>query len=778
MILNLFQNKLKGFYFFPVISFVLTLLLLKETSIFLILCLFAVILRLIFLKQKELLYLSLGMMMLALFFSLYLNQSKTMKIIDESKPFEMIVSPDTIKIDGNQMTFEGKLMPTKEKIIATYKLTSETEKDFYDSSVNALKIKGFASTQEIPSVRNLNGFDYQHYLEITDISQKIKISQIVEVAELKTTFLHPIRKIQELRRKGIVYTTHRFDELTSSFMKALLFGFKDNGPESFQTTWQELGVAHLFSLSGMHIYFFIFVFEYILLSIGVTKELLFHLSIFLIIFLMIITGAGAGMMRAGMQWLIKKLNQRFDWHLSSLDCWSLALLINCLFAPYVLLTVGGQLTYYLTFLIIFISPLVERVDSDLKKGWLFNVLLSWLSLPLIWYHFYEWNILNFILNIILGPILFVFILPSLLICFTLGILLPQLSFRFLETILKSFQFIGGKLTAGQMFRQVTGKLPLVLLIVLLILQFMWLIEWEKTGLIKTSKSFLLIMLTFQIGFWKYADPRGMLAFVDVGQGDAIFLQLPFNQGNYLLDTGGRLDYEEEEWEKSADKRGADYTLIPFMKSQGVKNLDAVFISHAHEDHFGDLDRISDQINVKEIIFGPGSYEQPNFKRMLNYPNLRKSQKTSATFNNKWQKGKITLDCLYPYESGDGQNNDSLVLKLMIGNQSILLMGDLEKEGENELLRDDSIDLQADILKVGHHGSKTSSQKSFLEAVQPKIGIISCGVNNRYQHPSEETLESLEERDINIFRTDQDGMTYLRWYLFHPKLSYPKTVKNY
>jgi competence protein ComEC len=117
------------------------------------------------------------------------------------------------------------------------------------------------------------------------------------------------------------------------------------------------------------------------------------------------------------------------------------------------------------------------------------------------------------------------------------------------------------------------------------------------------------------------------------------------------------------------------------------------------------------------------------------------------------------------------------LKLQIKDQSILLMGDLEKEGENELLKYSPGLLQADILKAGHHGSNTSSQENFLDIVKSTEAIISCGQNNHYNHPSKETLEHFEDRNIHEFRTDEQGMIYYTWSMFSKKLSKGKYIKD-
>lgn len=776
MTLILFLKSNQGFLFFPISLFVVSLLLWKEPSLLLVLCLFFLFIRVYFLKRKTINYLCCLAFCLSVICHVLINKP-AIKREFENQLIQIELIPDTIKIDGDLMTFEGRELRQKSHVLLTYRLKSELEKEEWQKQSQTVIVTGRATTQVVPKKRNINGFDYNRYLDITGIDQKLVLNEINNLEIVRLSFYHPIKKIKEFRRKGIIYTESHFLPVSASYIEALLFGYQNSDSKEFRTTWQELGVAHLFSLSGMHIYFYIILFEWLFLYLGMTRDRLFYYSLGFILSLVVLTGMGTGMIRAALQWLIKTINKRYALGYTELDCWSLALLINCLIMPYVLLTVGGQLTYYLTFLIIMIQPRLSNINNLYIRGWCFSALLSFLSLPLIWSHFYEWNLLIFLLNSLLAPVIFLVVLPLLLLSFVFSFIVANHTFIWLENLLLIIQQLASKMNQVPFMKQVIGKPPLFLVVVVMISQWACLVLWEKNQKFLNKTCCYILLIIGIVPFWKFMNPRGLIAFIDVGQGDALFVQLPFHKGNYLLDTGGVLAYNKEAWQQGKDNRGADYTVIPFLKSKGVNSLDAVFISHAHEDHFGDLDRISEEISVKQIIFGPGTYEQANFYTMLQTESLIKSQKRIITSQDSFRKGEISLDCLYPFKTGDGQNNDSLVLKLVIKNRVFLLMGDLEKEGENELLQSQIIDLSADVLKAGHHGSKTSSQLSFLEAVNPNEAVISCGVNNRYQHPSLETLSHFEELKIVSYRTDLNGMIYQTWWPWTSKIKDLKSVKK-
>ena len=770
-----FLKKNRGLYFFPIILFIVYLILLKEKTLLYIILLLIILIRIICFKNKDILLLTVVLMLFGTIFW-WTKLNNFTDSYQEDKAISILLVPDTIKVDGAVLSFEGRLGVKKNPVLMTYILKNEKEKVFIENNKKTLKIIGKVEFAELTGVRNLNGFDYGKYLENKGHFKRYNLIEIIEIKPYKNKWYQLFGKLKEWRRACFIHNKNHFEKLTQSYLNSLIFGFQNNTPDNYQKTWRDLGVAHLFSLSGMHIYFFLFIFDYFLLRCSMTKESLFKWNLLFTFIVMVMTGWGPGMVRAGLQHITKQLNRKHEFKLSALDCWSIALFINSLFDPYVLLTVGGQLTYYMTFLIIMLNPIIKKIKQPFLKFISFNIILSTLSLPLIWYHFYEWNFLSFFMNLILGSFILCLLMPILLISFLLSFIFKNYHFLFVERFLILFQKIGNNLNDIDFSHQVVGKLPFTLLVILIISQLLILREFEMNHFKINLKFFILSSITLLMPFYKYVNPNGIIAFVDIGQGDAIFLQLPHHRGNYLLDTGGRLDFKVENWQKRTDKRGADYTLVPFLKSRGVEKIDTVFISHAHEDHFGDLDRVSESFNIKSLYFGEGTSNQVNFKKMLNYQGLDKTNKKVIKANNSWLKEGVSLKCLFPNEKGDGQNNDSLVMMLTIKNKKFLLTGDLEKEGEQQLMASPEIDLKADVLKAGHHGSKTSTHPEFLKRVAPELVTISCGVNNRYNHPSEETIETLDDHRIPYYETDEQGMIYFTWNKYKNNISNVKTIK--
>jgi len=255
-----------------------------------------------------------------------------------------------------------------------------------------------------------------------------------------------------------------------------------------------------------------------------------------------------------------------------------------------------------------------------------------------------------------------------------------------------------------------------------------------------------IIILIPVFLLAYEEPKNLeVDFLDVGQGDAILIKT-IEGFNILIDGGpdskiiNRLSEELPWWDRT---------------------IDLMILTHPHDDHVSGLIEVLRRYNVKKIAYTGVLHNSPNFLAWLN---LIKEEKIFLTIIDKEQKIILDDDCflefLYPNQDifgkqVDNLNNSSIVNRLVYKNNSFLFMGDAEKELEDELLNKKS-NLSADVLKIGHHGSDTSSSKEFLEAVGPQISVIEVGEDNKFNHPSLRILKRLERMGIETYRTDRDG----------------------
>ncbi|AUN02068.1 ComEC/Rec2 family competence protein [Clostridium botulinum] len=229
-------------------------------------------------------------------------------------------------------------------------------------------------------------------------------------------------------------------------------------------------------------------------------------------------------------------------------------------------------------------------------------------------------------------------------------------------------------------------------------------------------------------------------YIDVGQGDSILVQT--KDKNILIDAGTR---------KSSDN------LINYLKKQHIKKLDYVIATHPHEDHIGGMPKVIDEFEISNFYAPKKTANTKIFKDMilqLKKKNLKiniAKKGISLDLSND-----SSLDFLAPVKDNyENTNDSSAVVKLTHGNTKFLFTGDAEKTSEKDILNSNE-DLSSNVLKVGHHGSHSSSSKEFLDKINPKIAIISCGKNNDYGHPHKETMKELKKRNIEVYRTDIDG----------------------
>lgn len=249
------------------------------------------------------------------------------------------------------------------------------------------------------------------------------------------------------------------------------------------------------------------------------------------------------------------------------------------------------------------------------------------------------------------------------------------------------------------------------------------------------------------------DARGMAGaglvvhYIDVGQGDAILIRTP--QKAILIDSGDVIQDKKE------------HPVVTYLKNQGITTLDAVIITHPHADHLGGIQPVLAAFQVKQIYDSGQITTTQIYKQYLLKVKQLKVPFTVARAGTQVDLGDgVILDFLYPLDpllkdTVSDLNNNSLVTRLVYRDISFLFVGDIEKEAENQLLKRGGI-LKSTILKVGHHGSSTSSTSAFLRAVAPETAIIMCGIDNDYHHPHPGTLKKLERAQVKVYRTDLQG----------------------
>ena len=232
-----------------------------------------------------------------------------------------------------------------------------------------------------------------------------------------------------------------------------------------------------------------------------------------------------------------------------------------------------------------------------------------------------------------------------------------------------------------------------------------------------------------------------ITYLDVGQADSILIQ---NEGhNMLIDAGNNEDGP---------------LLVQYFKEQNITKFDYLIATHPHEDHIGGMDDIINNFDVEKIYMPDVTTTTKTFLDVLEAIEKKNMTYDVPNINQNFTLGNTLFQVIYTGNDKKNLNNSSIILKATFKNTSYLFTGDATSEVEKKILNKD---IQATVLKVGHHGSKYSTTTDFLNKVNPKYAIISVGKNNSYNHPNQVTINKLEKKNIEIHRTDQEGSIFLK-----------------
>lgn len=640
------------------------------------------------------------------FHSIYLDNSD-----------EYLVFVDEFKIDGDYLKIEGKV--SNVKVIATYYISSFEEQQYLIKNIkygSLLEIKGNVVDQSNSTIPN--GFNYKDYLEKSGINNSILIENIKVISQSNNIFY--VVKNKAYERISLFKNPN--------YMYAFILGNTNYIGSDINDMYVENGITHLFSLSGLHVGIFALIIMN-LLKIFRIKEFkrICIVFAFLLVFAFI-TGYSPSIIRATILFFLVALNKYLKFNVNTENILIVTFAVSLLFKPNDIYNVGFQLSYIVTYFLI-VSNFLFKGKNAIKVSFLIGVISCISSLPIIINLNGEINLFSIFNNIIFVPFVSYIIFP--LALFTYMFPFMQNIFYFFVEIMEHLSIFLNDFKLIIVVRNIT--------FICVVIYYIFLFLLFKTKKLKfLVLDFLLILI---IKFSIVLDKNTYFYFLDVGQGDSMFI-LTENKKSIIIDTGGKIDYEKEEWAvRRTNYSICEDTLIPFYKSLGAKEIDYMFVTHGDVDHAKEARCISENMNVKQSFI--------NSDGVTDYEKLDNYKKFGNSF--------IEIDNVKIYNINsvlyDNENDNSLVLLVVINNLKFLLMGDASIKVEKNLITNYDLS-DVDVLKVGHHGSKSSSSKEFIDEINPKYAIISVGENNRYNHPSNEVLDNL--KNSIIYRTDKDG----------------------
>lgn len=691
------------------------------------------------------------------------------KIINAPKPKPSLLIQGEILsnpiIDGNKISFTFKLKQQKIMVVGFANKQSEMSIFKRRALGDICSLKGETSLPE-PNT-NPYLFNYQQYLSYQDIQwvQTIEPNSLNNCVKGKKTIIQTLKSGRQYVTR---YVESKFNGNIEGVINALLFGDRTKMNPQVESQYQIVGIVHLLAISGSHISLLSLVIYFILIRIGITKESSLIFTMFMIISYGFLAGASASVVRAVIIGVLVCIIRYLKIKLNLMTPLILSCILMLAVNPNYLYDIGFQFSFISSFTILLTTRHILSYKTWYAKALFTSSTTQLSSLPILLVNFHEFSPYSILFNLIYIPFITFMILPLCILCFIASLILPGLSWIF-EVVL-SF-FIG----CSNTFLDLCIQLPLVkltfihpsksivLLYFIIIFAVFYFME-EKHEQIKFNISlyglFLLICCHY---YYPNVNPVGKIVFIDVGQGDSTLIKLPFNKGNYIIDTGGIVQFNQEKWmkRKKVYSTGTDI-LLPILKAEGISKIDKLIFTHGDYDHIGGAYEVLELFPVEKLYIGDklnfGKVEQERID--LAIKKGTSIQKVSDGFS--WKVEDFTFQVLSPMKGYAGEeNHGSIVMKAKIGDKVWLFTGDIDESGEKSIISKYK-NVRADVLKVGHHGSDTSTSDAFVRAVAPKFAIISVGVNNRYGHPKKEVLDRLKKEKIVILRTDRDGAIFYKF----------------
>ncbi|NLY44361.1 MAG: DNA internalization-related competence protein ComEC/Rec2 [Clostridiaceae bacterium] len=606
---------------------------------------------------------------------------------------------------------------------------------------------------------NEGGFNYYYYLQSKGVDAICYAKPYqIEYADEEV----PYNRLTEYAyyiRKSILDTIDSYlPQNEAAFLKGIMVGDRSGFSEKMKEDFSRSGIYHVVAVSGMHVSILLAGIMYFFGILRLNKFIIHGISIFFILQFILITGSTPSVLRAGIMACIFLLAFLVNREADSLTSLGLSAWVILLYNPLILFDAGFQLSYGATLSLLFFYKPLYTLLKQLPKG-VGELAATSASAQLgtviiTAYHFNGISLVSIAGNL--------FVVPLIPIIFIMGFALYIMGniSSWLGTIIAGFEYVVLKLILAVTdllgsipfaVVRVPSPTPLVIAVYLLLLFMVYNVLQGKKK-IATLNGFLLIVIIIGgllISFFPTDNLE--ITFVNVGQGDCALIVSPGGR-TVLIDGGG------SEGMSSFDV--GESIVIPYLLKRGIMHIDMAIISHYHDDHAEGIQTLFENKFIGTLLLPLRKEKTELMEKIIETARYNGVSMYYLSEGDHVKIGDgIYMQVLSPgpeqlEKAFENENNASVVLRLNYNKFSCLFTGDIEKEAEYALLQKKDV-LKADVLKIPHHGSPTSSTEEFIGRVSPRYAVISVGKNS-FGHPSEQVLQRLVEKGVRIYRTDVNG----------------------
>ncbi len=630
--------------------------------------------------------------------------------------FDCII--EKISLNGNQLRMNLKC---KENLIGYYYFDKLKEKeDFIRDYKLGYRILIKGSLEDQRENTNVNLFDYREYYYLKNIFYTLKIDSF-KYKDKEQDYVFKLKNFLIEKTK---------DYKSYPYIKAYLFGDTSDVSKEILDSYKNIGIYHIFSISGSHLAMIILVLSKVIKKKKILRETL--IIIILLAYYMLV--GSVSMLRAMVFYFLRLVFKLLKIKNNPYKYISFGITLLLFINPFYIFDMGFLYSVIVSSFIVIFND--ENKELSKKKKTIRIYLIAFLaSLPITLYNFYEINYLSVLYNIIFIPIVSALLFPlTFLILFFKKLDLVAI---YLIKIFESSSIFFSNIDTMLIFTKIELYFYIVYYIILLLIMKR-----------KIKYIYFILLLIFHYNY-NYIFTKDYIMFLDVGQGDSILISA--KNYNILIDTGGKTYFYNDEWKRRDETSIVETITIPVMKSLGIRKLDKLILTHGDSDHVKEAPVLIDKFKIEEVYFNSNDYNslEKQIRDKLIFKNIKHEKITT-----KIEKINDILLLSKSYSYSD-ENDSSIINYLIINEKKILLTGDASSKIENKFL-DNFFIKDVDILKIGHHGSKTSTSDNFVDTIRPKVAVISVGRNNRYNHPSTIVLDILKRYNTRVYRTDISG----------------------